>query len=224
MKEKIVENIDPIRTELFIKFRQDQKFLFEIKQNRNFFPIFTTTPFNQNLSKISLVGLKPIYFNEMEKVADREYKQSILTGTIVDEIQFQVAVHMILEDENKDVLRTCIYNLGDDFNEIRKRYEIGTVLQIVNPFLRIGLDGVPFIKVQEPKNVILIEKKVKICRYCGKENAPVCCQKCRKALYCSDECKKKDLRFLGHSLICQEKDSEQFSYFFFYFVLINFCK
>ena len=207
-----LEMIDPMRLELFVTYRKTFFDLASKIKSNNIKTIQFSAPFSQNNEKLSLIGLKPIYFKEMDMSQDNENKGCVLTGVIMDEILTGVfpSVHMILEDEKKNVLRACLYNLGSNYLSIQNIFQIGSILQIINPFLRVGVDGKPFIRVENQKNVIVIDKKEKICRFCGKENSIILCIACKNARYCSTQCQTKDLKILRHDYIC-EKNSNRYN-------------
>ena len=155
----------------------------------------------------SLVGLKEVFLRDCDFTKDRILKGHILTLELIDVPILPMvagqAIALVGEDEHGYAERVCVYNIGEDYEKILDTYDIGAKIAIVNPYVRMAMDGKPVIRVDDPKTVIFVdEKKKNVCRYCGQANAPFKCQQCKNAYYCSKDCQTDDWKILKHKIIC----------------------
>ena len=115
----------------------------------------------------------------------------------------KLAVTLVAEDEFGFVERISIYNLKRENNKIGETYQIGCRFAIINPYIRLAMDGKPMIRVDDPKSIIFYDKTANdICRFCGKENSKYKCSKCQIAKYCCKEFQLDDWKIFKHVLIC----------------------
>ncbi|CAF0868108.1 unnamed protein product [Brachionus calyciflorus] len=136
-------------------------------------------------------------------------KDEILNGYKITLRVFDVplfgytSTFFIVDDVNGSIERISVYNLGRDYEKIRKDFPIGIWFELINPYIRQAADGQPMIRVDNPNNIKFIGKITnKMCRYCGKENSTFKCSKCMEALYCSKQCQINDWKQLNHKQIC----------------------
>jgi len=159
----------------------------------------------------SIIGLKPITLREMNPGKDLVYKGYVLSVTIIEQTcSWNPSIHLVIEDENFDCERMLIYGFPEEQGEylINKMYSIGNKMHIINPYLRIGADRKPAIRVDELSSIVMqsdSERIVNMCRYCCEANATKVCAKCQQANYCSKECQVNDWKLYKHKLICKEK-------------------
>ncbi|CAF4710615.1 unnamed protein product, partial [Rotaria sp. Silwood2] len=163
-----------------------------------------------------LTGLKPITLREIDSTKDKIYEGYVLSVAIIEQtLSFEPSILLLIEDENLDIERMFIYNFSPEIGQqlIEEVFTIGTKMEILNPYLRIGIhDLKPGIRVDDFTSIIMqdkSEKVTKMCRCCGEENASKKCGKCNRALYCSKDCQIIDWRHYGHKLICNNAAEQQ---------------
>ena len=155
----------------------------------------------------SISNLKEINLKEIDFTKDHVLEGHKLKITIFD-IPFKssYSIFFLVEDENKFMERMAVYNLGDDFESIKKLYPVGSRFFIMNPYIRMAADSKPMIRIDDPKSIISLESVVhKMCRYCGKQDSKFNCSKCLNSFYCSKDCQLNDWNLLDHKLICFQK-------------------
>ncbi|CAF4113214.1 unnamed protein product [Rotaria sordida] len=158
----------------------------------------------------SLIGLKSITLREMNPTRDHIYSGYVLSATIIDAAHaWTPSIHLVIEDENLDCEQMCIYGFPEEQGEYltSKVYTIGSKMNIINPYLRIGAsDMKPFIRIDDFSSILVqseSERVINMCRCCGEPNAPYACSKCKQARYCSKECQTMDWQLYKHKLICK---------------------
>lgn len=151
-------------------------------------------------------NLKEVFLRDIDFTKDHVLNDHKINVTIIeDPLQFfsGFSVDFVIEDKFKFVERMAIYNLGDDYESIFKKFAIGSKFLIINPYIRMANDGKPMIRISDPSSIKSVDLKVeKMCRFCGNGNSKFNCSKCLKALYCSKECQTNDWKLLNHKLIC----------------------
>ena len=203
---------DSHRAEVITKHRQWESTELQKNYNGKCAVISTTLKprVKQQTSK-SLIGLKPITLREMSPGKDLVYKGYVLSVTIIEQTcSWNPSIHLVIEDENFDCERMLIYGFPEGQGEylINKVYTIGNKMHIINPYLRLGADGKPAIRVDELSSIVMLsdsERIVNMCRYCCEANATKLCAKCQQANYCSKECQINDWKLYKHKLICKAK-------------------
>ncbi|UJR18925.1 hypothetical protein I4U23_022054 [Adineta vaga] len=209
-KENKARLEDPARIEAIVEQRKWQKTLLQIKNKS---PIasgsFTyKASFSQRTAK-SLVGLKSITFKEMNSTKDHVYEQHVLSVTIIGEAySWTPSIQLMIEDEHCDYKKICIYVFPEKQGEylIKKKFQIGNKMNIINPYLRIGAsDKKPVIRIDDFSSIIMQNESeyiVNMCRCCGKANAHYSCGNCKRARYCTKKCQTMDWKLYKHKLIC----------------------
>ncbi|CAF1072800.1 unnamed protein product [Adineta steineri] len=201
---------DPARIEVIVEQRQWQNQLLKAKNK----PGLISIPFtyqarvSQRIAK-SLAGLKSITFRDMDPVKDHVYEQYVLSVTIIGEAySWAPSIQLMIEDERLDYKKLCIYGFPKDQGEylIKKVFRIGSKMNVINPYLRIGAsDGKPVIRIDEFSSIMMqseSEYVVNMCRCCGAASAPYICSNCKQARYCTNECQTMDWQLYKHKLIC----------------------
>ena len=79
-------------------------------------------------------------------------KNTVLYGEILEDSYTINSVHTLIIDENKDVIKVCLYNCGGE--EI---FTKGRRIGILEPYSKYGEDGILFIRVDSRNNLILEE-------------------------------------------------------------------
>eukprot|EP01098_Paradermamoeba_levis_P009145 TRINITY_DN3795_c0_g1_i4.p1 TRINITY_DN3795_c0_g1~~TRINITY_DN3795_c0_g1_i4.p1 ORF type:complete len:643 (-),score=126.93 TRINITY_DN3795_c0_g1_i4:101-2029(-) len=162
----------------------------------------TKPPKQQKLPR-SLAGLKKAYLKDLDTSKDQVWEGFVITLINVDlPCTGGPSLMMTVEDENRDLQRLSIYNLGDDYESLEQTYGIGCTFDVLNPYMRLAADGSPIIRVDDPRTVIISdEKRVDVCRCCGKANSTFSCAKCG-GRYCSKECQAYDWKTMDHKKVC----------------------
>jgi hypothetical protein len=132
--------------------------------------------------------------------------------TIIEETySWSPSIHLVVEDENLDCEQMCIYGFPQSQGEylIKEVFKIGTKMNVLNPYLRIGAyDMKPMVRVDDFSSIIMqdeTERVINMCRCCGKPNSLHVCAKCEKARYCSKECQTMDWKLYEHNQICKHQ-------------------
>lgn len=158
-------------------------------------------------ANVDIIGLKPIFFKDMGSHADKIYEGFAVKVVIVDDaIVGQPSVNLIGQDSQGTMQQIFIYKIPQN-TETQNVVGYGCSITIVNPYYRIGMDGKPMIRVDNPSTVIyhtaLTNKKR--CRYCGDPQGIILCKKCQRACYCSQKCLQLDSTENQHKLVCVKK-------------------
>ncbi|CAF1230317.1 unnamed protein product [Rotaria sordida] len=160
----------------------------------------------------SLIELKSITLGEMNPTRDHIYSGYVLSVTIIDATHsWTPSIHLVIEDENLDCERIGIYGFTKEQGEYltSKVYTIGSKMNIINPYLRIGASDIkPFIRIDDFSSILMqseSERVINMCRCCGEPNALHACRKCKQARYCSKECQTMDWQLYKHKLICKNQ-------------------
>lgn len=163
----------------------------------------TVKPRLNNISFNPLDKFKPIFFNEIDTTKDHVLKGFVLTVVIIDVPVFGFeSVVFIIQDGNQDAHFLSIYNLKGTEKEITDDFNVGSEINIYDPYMRIAADGNARIRVDDPETVKILKKFKKPCRVCFKENCSLFCGKCKIASYCSKKCQIFDWKVLDHTRIC----------------------
>lgn len=149
------------RKELISSFERYEKAL--TRDNHNVIPY----AFDIQLKHRSLSFLTKIQrLNRLESMTkiqlretkiNRVMKGSVLTvQSIIDPIITPRSIQLIVEDDNKNVVRLAIYNwhtiLADQSDEsIRNRVRIGRHFLIGNPFVKVAADTLLILRVDDPR-------------------------------------------------------------------------
>jgi hypothetical protein len=201
------------RIELILKHRQWQAMTSQQVNNSDHSVMMNTRePRVKQETAKSLIGLKPISLREMNPTKDHVYTGYVLSVTIIEEAySWTPSIHLVIEDENLDCEQMCIYGFPEGQGEYltSKVYTIGSKMNIINPYLRIGANDMkPLIRIDDFSSIIMqseSERVINMCRCCGEPNAPHVCSKCKQARYCTKECETMDWQLYKHKLICKNR-------------------
>ncbi|KAG0257105.1 hypothetical protein BGZ95_005326 [Linnemannia exigua] len=196
----VVKLADPLRKELIVNHRRCVSDFGKIMSSDEHAKVnFTAKPSKSQSAPLSLVGLKPIYLNEINPTSDHVLDGFVLELTLIT-VPFNnsMSISFVAEDSNLDVQRVSLYNFDK-----KHILAIGAKLSVINPYLRTAMDGKPLIRIDDPNSVIVSPHQiVDMCHYCGKGQSKYSCSKCRRAKYCSKECQVLDWKEYSHKLIC----------------------
>ncbi|CAM4797371.1 unnamed protein product [Rotaria magnacalcarata] len=160
----------------------------------------------------SLIGLKAISLKEMDPTIDHVYDGYVLSVTIIEQTYtWTPSIHLVIEDENFDCERMFIYSFPDGQGKYltNKVFTIGSKMNIINPYLRLGgTDMKSLVRIDDFSSIIMqseSEQVLNMCRCCGEPNALHVCSKCKQARYCTKECQTIDWQLYKHKFICQRQ-------------------
>ncbi|KAG0300296.1 hypothetical protein BGZ98_009296, partial [Dissophora globulifera] len=151
-KEKpVVKLADPFRKELIVNHRRGiSDFTKLMSQRAQTRVSFTTKPSKIQSVPLSLIGLKPIYLNDIDPTVDHVLDGFVLELTFITvPYNNNLSISFVAEDKNLNVQRISLYNCDK-----KHILEIGTKISVINPYLRIANDGKPMIRVDDPNSVI----------------------------------------------------------------------
>lgn len=199
--------MDPNRISLIKWHRQSIDERLEFYSSNDKIIKNTYKPPKQQHSSYSISNLKYIKFKEIDFTKDHVldgYKLKITIFDIPYENSF--SIFFLILDEAEYMERMAVYNLGNNFEKIKKTYPIGSRFLIMNPYIRMAADGKPMIRIDDPKSIISLESIIpKMCRYCGNQDSKFNCSRCLNSFYCSKDCQTNDWKLLDHKLICFPK-------------------
>ncbi|XP_065639985.1 uncharacterized protein LOC136072656 [Hydra vulgaris] len=86
-------------------------------------------PIKTQQTPASIVGLKTIHLKDIDFTKDYIITGHVLTVTNIDVpiVGILTAAHFVVEDENHFVMSLCIYNLGEDYTSIKKKFPVGCI-------------------------------------------------------------------------------------------------
>ena len=113
---------------------------FNIKR-RDLHLVFHTKPPLKKQVLESIIGLKPIFFRDIDFTKDHVLKKSVLTLKSIDIPTVDISTKMVVVDDNNVAERVAIYNLKEDPVRIKEMFEIGCRFSIINPYVRMAADG-----------------------------------------------------------------------------------
>lgn len=201
----------PYRVGVITRHRQwESTELFKEQNLKTLIVSTTLEPRMKQQTSKSLLNLKSITLKEMNRKKDLVYKGYVLSVTIIEQTcSWNPSIHLVIEDENFDCERMLIYGFPAEQGDylINKTYTIGNKMHVINPYLRIGADNKPTIRVDELSSIVMqsdSERIVNMCRYCCEPNTTKTCGKCQQANYCSKDCQLNDWKLYKHKLICKK--------------------
>ncbi|CAF4361734.1 unnamed protein product [Rotaria magnacalcarata] len=148
----------------------------------------------------------------MDPTTDHVYDGYVLSVTIIEQTYtWTPSIHLVIEDENFDCERMFIYSFPDGQGKYltNKVFTIGSKMNIINPYLRLGgTDMKSLVRIDDFSSIIMqseSEQVLNMCRCCGEPNALHVCSKCKQARYCTKECQTIDWQLYKHKFICQRQ-------------------
>ncbi len=207
-QEKILEKIklDPKRKICIVNNRNSINTIKNTDYNNKNIVAYTA-PSKTNKSKTIISNkLTEVTLSTINLTKDEILYDNFMILTIIDVPRVWIQSTMfIVEDTNKFVERMSVYNIGSNFKEIYTNYPIGTCFKLINPYIRMAMDGQVMIRVDDPDTIVIERIKNRICRFCQKEDSKYKCSKCG-ALYCSKACQMLDFESFSHNLVCMSFD------------------
>uniref|UniRef100_T1INS6 MYND-type domain-containing protein n=1 Tax=Strigamia maritima TaxID=126957 RepID=T1INS6_STRMM len=180
-----------------------KKQLRSMKSSRSFTANITYQTKMKQEGPPQLSEVKSITLQEMDPLKEHIYNGFAFKCVVIDEPTLGfTGVGIVVEDENGDVQRACVYNISQD-ESVHGKIGYGCRITILNPYFRIAVDQKAIIRVDDVESVIFESGPDRSrCRYCGKTGAVKTCGRCSKACYCSRECQIGDWKILRHKFVC----------------------
>jgi len=100
----------------------------------------TKAPLKKQLLE-SIIGLKPVFLRDIDFTKDHILKNSVLTLKSIDVPTVDISTKIVVIDDNNAAERVAIYNLKEDPAKIKEMFKIGCKFSIINPYIRMALDG-----------------------------------------------------------------------------------
>jgi len=167
----------------------------------------TINPSNSQPTSRKTTGLNPISFRNMDTMVDKVFEGNIINVTSIEDaaVGAYPSIRLALEDDNGDVWRAFVYNFPDqDKKVIQQKLGFGAKFCIVNPYMRLGHDGLFGIRVDDPASIIMHSpRNSSRCRFFGHKEASKHCGNCKWAHYCNPKCQQMDWKLLKHKLVCR---------------------
>lgn len=190
-------------------FKMHRNGILDMKKMENFrsmnqINLSVKPPKTQRMSKTDISDFKRITLREIDTTKDHVLEGCILGVTLIDQpMTGLTSVHFLIQDDLGFVEKMSIYNLGSDYEKIKKDFAVGTKLDLVNPYFRLSADATVRIRIDDPKSVIVTGKVDHMCCLCGAGNSKFKCGQCGVSRYCGKECQTNDWKLADHKLICQ---------------------
>ena len=140
IREKVAR--DYRRISLITEHREYRNSIREKAQLKNCIVSQITTVPTKKQALESIIGLKPVYLRDIDFTKDHVLKSSVLTLKVIDSPLVAISTSMIAVDDNNVAERVTIYNLKEDHKKIEEMFQIGCQFSIINPYVRMALDGI----------------------------------------------------------------------------------
>lgn len=116
----------------------------------------------------------------------------------------RTGLHCIVEDGRRAAIVVALYDAPD---ELAAQLVVGVVVTIRDPYCRICQDQSLQVRVDWPRESVSVEStSLAICWTCLRADRELmCCGRCARAMYCSEECQRKDWKIFGHKTCCIAK-------------------
>ena len=86
--------------------------------------------------------MKPVNLRDIDFTKDHVLKNSVFTLKVIDSPLVAISTSMIAVDDNNVAERVTIYKLKEDQKKIEEMFQIGRQFSIINPYVRMALDGI----------------------------------------------------------------------------------
>jgi len=185
-------------------FRQTISFRRESVRNVEKYPCSLASTFkpSKRQPSVNTENLKPIHIEDMG-LRDAVFKGYILSCKIIELPTVWTGTYTLIEDEQGQVEKIGLYGFGfEDDREAKQLFWIGKRISIIHPYMRMGMDGKPYIRVDNPSTVISHhDTPHSVCALC-QSDTEMRCQRCLATFYCSKRCQEIDWKIFKHKLIC----------------------
>ena len=198
----------PKRVELIKANRGFQRTVLDTINSTRHSP-FTTPPSLLQEAPKSLVGLQNLLLSDMDPTHEKVWDGYVLSLTVIDMAYITTpSIQLVVEDNHGNTERLFIYNYPPHEAEylMRDRFVVGCQLAVINPYLRLAMDGKPGVRLDDYKSIVshpLSEAEKAVCWYCLTNAATKVCAKCHLARYCSKNCQRQDWKAYDHKRLCK---------------------
>ena len=140
MRESIVK--DYRRISLILQHREYHAEVSKMMSNTEHRMIFTTMPPHKKQTAEHIVGLKDVFLRDIDFTKDHVLKNSILALKSIDRPIVTISTKLVAVDDSNIAERVAIYNLKRDKDKIREMFPVGCRFSILNPYIRMAVDGI----------------------------------------------------------------------------------
>ncbi len=121
---------------------------------------YNIVTYNFDVKPTKLVGksesLLPIW--AMQLVAGASHLNRRLTGVVIEDAIFTGGIYFVIKDAIGDLVKIGVYNIPNASPGVAiKCFPRGKCVTIVEPYLKIGMDGLTFVRVDNPATEVLTE-------------------------------------------------------------------
>jgi TPR repeat protein len=134
------------RISLIVEHRENHKHLIDMKKT-NMPNIVTSKCPLKKQSVESIIGLKAIFLRDIDFTKDHVIKSCVLTLKVIEIPNIIKSTMFVAVDDYDIAERVAIYNLKENNDRIEEMFEIGCRFSIINPYIRMALDGKYFKKI-----------------------------------------------------------------------------
>lgn len=100
--------------------------------------------------------LLPIWARQL--MAGVTHRNRRLTGVIIEDAIFTGGIYFVIKDAIGDLVKIGVYNIPNASPVVAMQcFPCGKLVTIVEPYLKIGLDGLTFVRVDDPATEVLTE-------------------------------------------------------------------
>lgn len=122
--------------------------------NKNQFISFSApAPDKGQSTAVSLSSLTPIFIHEMN--ANSTHRGKKLIGKIITNPTVMTSIMVRIEDDFGNDVLLAVYNLN---KSKYKKFTIGTILTISEPYYKLAMDGNMMVRVDNPKNELFFNQ------------------------------------------------------------------
>jgi hypothetical protein len=140
MRKSIVK--DYRRISLILQHREYHAEVSKMMSNTEHRMIFTTMPPHKKKTAEYIIGLKDVFLRDIDFTKDHVLKNSILALKSIDIPTVTISTKLVAVDDNNIAERVAIYNLKGDEDKIREMFPVGCRFSIINPNIRMAVDGI----------------------------------------------------------------------------------
>jgi hypothetical protein len=191
---------DLYRKELILNERRTKRDFYELFKDKTV--IQSSLPRNKRIIQ-NYTNLTKIMLSDVDLTYDHIEKGKFFLVAVIEQPNLNYTSLMtVVEDEENSVQRIAIYNLKESKEQLFEEFKVGTVLKIMNPYIRLAIDMKPIIRIDDIDSFKIVERINKPCYMCLKPDCSLTCGKCKTSKYCSKECQLIDWNTYNHSLVC----------------------
>lgn len=211
LESKVKENskskffMDPNRRKLILLHRRanDERRQFRINKKDEFLVNIQIPGIKSHEFDVRTKDITRVYLNQMDTTKDHILYLKYFMGDIIEDamepLNSNQGAYYLIKDDNDDVIRLGIYKFSSKF---KSNFIPGTKVIIYNPYMRMAIDNIPVIRVNDPSTIDVVDIVKNVCLVCSKPESKFLCGNCKRSRYCSNECKNYDWEKLEHKTYC----------------------